>query len=167
MKKRKMAKKEKEIKTNAMRILERLKIPFTYTTYEAGEFVDGLQTAQKLSLPVETVFKTLICVGNDRQHYVFVIPVAAELDLKKCAKSVGVKSVSMIHVKELFDLTGYVRGGCTAIGMKKQFVTRVDQSASKFEQIHISGGRLGSEITLAPDGLLKAAGAEYAELVLI
>ena len=159
-----MAKKEKEIKTNAMRILERMHIPFTHLTYEAGEFTDGIQTAQKLSLPVETVFKTLICVGADRQHYVFVIPVAEELDLKKCAKSVGVKSVAMIHVKELFALTGYVRGGCSPIGMKKQFVTRVDESAARFAQIHISGGRLGCQISLAPDDLLRAADAVYAQL---
>ena len=159
-----MSKKEKEVKTNAMRILERMKIPFRQTTYEVDEFVDGLQTAKKLSLPVETVFKTLICVGNDRQHYVFVIPVAEELDLKKCARSVGVKSVSMIHVKELFDLTGYVRGGCTAIGMKKQFVTRIDESAAAFDEIHVSGGKIGCQISLAPDDFCRAAGAEYAQL---
>ena len=161
-----MAKKEKEIKTNAMRILERMKIAFTVITYEADEFVDGIQTAEKLSLPLETVFKTLVCEGSDRQHYVFVIPVAEELDLKKCAKSVGVKSVAMIHVRDLFPLTGYVRGGCTSIGMKKQFVTRVDESAARHPLIYVSGGRIGSQISLAPDSLLKAANASYADLTM-
>ncbi|MDD6690367.1 MAG: aminoacyl-tRNA deacylase, partial [Lachnospiraceae bacterium] len=119
-----MAKKEKEVKTNAMRILDREKIPYEHFSYEAGDFVDGIQTADKLGLPHELVYKTLVTVGNDRNHYVFVLPIEKELDFKKCAKSVGVKNVEMIHVKELFGLTGYMRGGCTSIGMKKQFVTR-------------------------------------------
>ena len=161
-----MAKKEKEIKTNAMRILERMKIPFVHTSYEMDTFTDGTQTAVILGLDPATVFKTLICEGSDREHYVFVIPVEKELDLKACARSVGVKSVQMIHVKELFDLTGYVRGGCTAIGMKKQFVTRLDVSAKDMPQIHISGGRIGSEITLAPDDFLQAARAEFASLTM-
>ncbi len=119
-----MAKKEKEVKTNAMRILEREKIPFEHFSYEPeGEFVDGIETADHLGLPHDEVYKTLVAVGSDRNHYVFVLPIEKELDLKKCAKSVGVKSVELIHVKELFALTGYVRGGCTSIGMKKQFVT--------------------------------------------
>ena len=118
-----MAKKEKEVKTNAMRILDRLKISYTHESYEPDDFVDGIQTADKLGLPHEQVYKTLVTVGNDREHYVFVIPIEKELDLKKCAKSVGVKSVEMIHVKDLFQLTGYVRGGCNSIGMKKAFVT--------------------------------------------
>ncbi len=157
-----MAKKEQ--KTNAMRILERMKIPFTHQEYECGEFTDGTDTAVKLGLPMEQVFKTLVTVGADKQHYVFVIPVNQELDLKKCAKSVGVKSVQMIHMKELFPLTGYVRGGCTAIGMKKKFKTRIDSSAETQECIYISGGKIGCQIRLAPDDFCKAAEAEYAEL---
>lgn len=160
-----MAKKGKEEKTNAMRILEREKIPFEHFSYEPdGDFVDGVQTADKLGLPHEQVYKTLVAVGADRNHYCFVIPIEAELDLKKCAKSVGVKSVELIHVKELFALTGYVRGGCTAIGMKKQFVTRLDESARQQEKIYVSAGRIGAQIRLAPDDFLKAAGAEYADL---
>jgi Cys-tRNA(Pro)/Cys-tRNA(Cys) deacylase len=158
---------KREAKTNAMRILERLKIPYTAHTYEQdGEFTDGLEVADKLGLPHEKVFKTLVTVGNDRNHYVFVLPIDKELDFKKCAKSVGVKSVEMIHVRDLFALTGYVRGGCTSIGMKKQFVTRVDQSARDQEKIYVSGGRLGCQIELAPDDLLKADKGEYADLTM-
>ena len=155
-----MAKKEKEVKTNAMRILDRLKISYTHESYEPDDFVDGIQTADKLGLPHEQVYKTLVTVGNDREHYVFVIPIEKELDLKKCAKSVGVKSVEMIHVKDLFQLTGYVRGGCTSIGMKKAFVTRVDASAEGLERMYVSGGKIG----LAPLDLLKADGGEFADL---
>lgn len=162
-----MARKEKEVKTNAMRILEREKIPFEHFAYEPdGEFVDGVQTADKLGLPHEQVYKTLVTVGADRNHYVFVLPIEGELDFKKCAKSVGVKSVEMIHVKDLFALTGYVRGGCTAIGMKKQFVTRIDISAKAQKEIYVSAGKIGAQIKLTPDDLCKAARAEYADLLL-
>lgn len=157
---------KKETKTNAMRILERLKIPYEHREYEQDEFTDGSEVADKLGLPHGQVYKTLVTVGADRQHYVFVVPVDEELDLKKCARSVGVKSVQMIHVKELFSLTGYVRGGCTAVGMKKQFTTRIDDSAKAQEKIYVSGGRLGSQILLAPDDLCRAAAAEYADLKL-
>ena len=155
---------KKEIKTNAMRILERMKIPFDHREYECDEFTDGSDVASRLGLPHERVFKTLVTEGSDKSHYVFVIPVDEELDLKACARSVGVKSVQMIHMKELFPLTGYVRGGCTAIGMKKQFASRIDESAREHESIYISGGRIGSQIELAPDDFCRAAGAEYAPL---
>lgn len=159
-----MAKKEKEVKTNAMRMLDRLKISYTHQSYEAGEFVDGVQTADHLGLPHEKVYKTLVTVGNDREHYVFVIPIEKELDLKKCARSVGVKSVEMIPVKELLPLTGYMRGGCTSIGMKKNFVTRVDASAEGLDQIYVSGGKIGCQICLSPSDLLLADGGQYADL---
>ncbi|MBO4292657.1 MAG: Cys-tRNA(Pro) deacylase [Lachnospiraceae bacterium] len=157
--------KQKEVKTNAMRILEGLKIPFEHHTYECEEFVDGIQIADKLGLPHEKVYKTLVTVGASKNHFVFVIPIEAELDLKKAAKSVGEKSVEMIHVKEIQALTGYIRGGCTAIGMKKQFVTRVDEAAKELPKIVVSGGRLGSQIELLPEDLLKAAKAEYADII--
>lgn len=156
---------KKELKTNAMRILERLNIAFEYHEYDCGEFTDGSDTADRLGLPHEKVFKTLVTTGADSQHYVFVIPVDDELDLKKCAKSVNVKSVAMLPMKELFGLTGYVRGGCTAIGMKKQFPARIDKSAEKMDRIYISGGRIGSQIELRPDDFCRASGAEYADLV--
>lgn len=157
--------KQKEVKTNAMRILESLKIPFTHYTYECDEFIDGIQVADMLGLPHEKVYKTLVTVGNSKNYFVFVIPIAEELDLKKAAKSVGEKNVEMIHVKDINAITGYIRGGCTAIGMKKQFVTRVDESAILLEKMIVSGGRIGSQIELIPDDLLKASGAEYADII--
>lgn len=157
--------KQKEVKTNAMRILESMKIPFTHYTYECDEFVDGLQIADKLNLPYEKVYKTLVTQGNSKNYFVFVIPIAEELDMKKAAKSVGEKSVEMIHVKDINAVTGYIRGGCTAVGMKKQYVTRLDVSAEEQPTIIVSGGRIGSQIELAPEDLLKAAKAEYADIL--
>ena len=157
--------KNKEIKTNAMRILESMKIPFTQYTYECEEFIDGIQIADTLHLPYEKVYKTLVTVGNSKNYFVFVIPIAEELDLKKAAKSVGEKSVEMIHVKDINAITGYIRGGCTAIGMKKQYVTRIDASAQALPTMIVSGGRIGSQIELAPQDLRKAARAEFAEIV--
>lgn len=157
--------KNKEIKTNAMRILERENIPFTHYTYECDEFIDGLQIADKLSLPYEKVYKTLVTEGSSRNYFVFVIPVAKELDLKKAAKAVGEKSVSMLHVKDINAVTGYIRGGCTAVGMKKQYVTRLDTSAKGQETIIISGGRIGSQIELKPEDLLKASRGELADII--
>ena len=158
--------KQKEVKTNAMRILERMKIHFTHLTYECKEFEDGIQIADMLGLPHEKVYKTLVTVGASKNYFVFVIPIEAELDLKAAARSVGEKSVAMIHVKEINQITGYIRGGCTAIGMKKQYVTRVDASAEGLETIIVSGGRIGSQIELAPADLLRAADAQYADITM-
>lgn len=157
--------KQKEIKTNAMRILESMKIPFRHLTYECDEFVDALQIADMLSLPYEKVFKTLVTVGNSRNYFVFVIPIAQELDLKAAARSVGEKSVEMIPVKEINAVTGYIRGGCTAVGMKKAYVTRIHVSAREQEQIIVSGGRIGSQLELAPEDLARAARAEFADVI--
>ena len=157
--------KQKENKTNAMRILESLKIPFEHYTYECDEFVDAIQIADMLNLPYEKVYKTLVTVGNSKNFFVFVIPIAEELDLKKAAKSVGEKSVEMIHVKDINAITGYIRGGCTAVGMKKQYVTRIDSSAKELPTIVVSGGRIGSQIELKPEDLAKAARAEFAEII--
>lgn len=158
--------KQKEVKTNAMRILESLKIPFEHYTYECDEFVDGIQIADKLSQPYEKVYKTLVTVGSSKNYFVFVIPIAEELDMKKAAKSVGEKSVEMIHVKDINAVTGYIRGGCTAVGMKKQYVTRIDMSAQVLSTMIVSGGRIGSQIELAPQDLAKAARAEFAEIIM-
>ena len=153
----------KERKTNAMRILDRQKIPYQVLEYECEEFIDGLHTAEKTGAPVEQSFKTLVARGKRGQHYVFVLPIAGEVDLKKAAKAVGEKSVEMIHVKDITAVTGYVRGGCSPIGMKKQFPTILCQSAEKYDQIYVSGGRIGTTLVLSPEDLKKASQAEYAD----
>ena len=156
--------KHKDIKTNAMRILEKEKIKFQHYTYECEEFTDAIQIADLLHQPYEKVYKTLVTIGSSNNYFVFVIPIAKELDLKKAAKSVGEKSVSMIHVKDINSITGYIRGGCTSIGMKMQYVTRVDISAKEQPAVIVSGGRIGSQIELEPEDLLKADQGEYADL---
>lgn len=148
-----------------MRILESMKIEFQHYTYECEEFIDGIQIADMLGLPHEKVYKTLVTKGNSKNYFVFVIPIAQELDLKAAARSVGEKSVEMIPVKDINTVTGYIRGGCTAIGMKKQYVTRIDSSAQNLPAMIVSGGRIGSQIELAPADLMKAAKGEYADLI--
>lgn len=157
--------KNKEIKTNAMRILERQKIPYQVMTYECDEFVDALKIADQLGLPYEKMYKTLVTIGSSKNYFVFVIPIHRELDLKKAARSVGEKSVAMIHVKEINAVTGYIRGGCTAIGMKKQYVTRIDESAEKLETMIVSGGKIGAQIELKPEDLRRASGGEFADII--
>lgn len=152
-------------KTNAMRILDARKIPYTTFTYTCDAFVDAVQIADMLGLPHEEVYKTLVTQGSSRNYYVFVIPIAEELDMKKAAKSVGEKSVSMLHVKDINEVTGYIRGGCTAIGMKKQYVTRIDQSAQQLRTLIVSGGKLGIQLSLTPQDLAAASGAEFADIV--
>lgn len=156
--------KSKENKTNAMRILESMKIPFSQYTYECDEFVDALKIADQLGLPYEKVYKTLVTKGA-RDYFVFVIPIDRELDLKAAARSVGEKSLEMVHVKDINAVTGYIRGGCTALGMKKQYLTRIDASAHSLQTIIVSGGRLGCQVELAPGDLLSAARAEYADVI--
>lgn len=160
-----MMAKQKEMKTNAMRILESMKIPYLQYTYQCDEFTDGIQIADMLGLPYEKVYKTLVTMGNSRNYFVFVIPIAEELDLKAAAKSVGEKSVEMIHVRDINGVTGYIRGGCTAVGMKKQYVTRIDSSAAALEKMIVSGGRIGIQLELSPADLAKAAKAEFADIV--
>lgn len=147
-----------------MRILDRQKIVYTARTYECEEFIDAQKIADQLGIAHEKMYKTLVTEGSGKNYFVFVIPIDGELDLKKAARSVGEKAVSMIHVKEINAITGYIRGGCTAIGMKKQYVTRIDESAQKLETIVVSGGKLGVQIELKPEDLLRAAEASYADL---
>lgn len=156
---------KKEVKTNAMRMLERQKIPYTYETYECDEFTDGTQVADKLGYEHNYVYKTLVTTGKSREHYVFVIPIDEEIDLKKAAKEVGEKSLEMLHLKELTKVTGYVRGGCTAIGMKKHFPTVIQEDAKELSKIHVSGGKLGMQLTLSPLDLAKAANAKFADII--
>ena len=139
--------KAKENKTNAMRVLDRAKIPYETYSYEHEDGkIDGVSVAQKLGQPVEQVFKTLVTRGTDRNFYVFVIPVAKELNLKAAARAVGQKSVEMIHVDEIKNATGYIRGGCSPIGMKKQYKTVIDESAQKLSFIIVSGGKIGDQV---------------------
>ena len=152
----------KELKTNAVRILDRNKINYTLITYECDEFIDGLHTAEKTGAPVEQSFKTLVMQGKSKKYYVFVIPIAEEVDLKTAAKTVGEKSVEMIHVKDLTAITGYVRGGCSPLGMKKQFPTVIHSSAENYSEIYVSGGRIGTTIRLDPKDLAKVTNASFA-----
>lgn len=157
--------KEKENKTNVMRILDQAKIPYQYYFYdhEDGK-IDGIAVATKLKQNVEQVFKTLVTQGASHAYYVFVIPVAKELNLKAAAKSVGEKSVEMIHVSEINKVTGYIRGGCSPIGMKKRFSTVVDQSCERFGTIIFSAGKIGAQVEVAPADLLKLIGGKTAEI---
>lgn len=155
---------KKELKTNAMRILDKQKIPYEYLTYECNEFINGISIADQTGLPHGLVYKTLVTTGKTGGYYVFVIPIETELDLKKAAKAVGEKSIEMIPVKEITNVTGYVRGGCTAIGMKKRFPTVIDESAKDLERIYVSGGKIGMQLRLKPDDLKEVSGAVYAEI---
>ena len=132
----------KEAKTNAMRMLERAKVAYTSHEYphEEGQAVDGANVARLTGQDPARVFKTLVTQGADRNYYVFVVPVLAELDLKKAAKAAGVKSVAMIHVADINKVTGYIRGGCSPVGMKKQFVTVYDESCLAQQTMLVSGG---------------------------
>ena len=160
-----MAKKEKEIKTNAMRILDKNKVTYVPHTYECTEFTDGAQIADTLGQDHARVYKTLVTVGKSKEHYVFVIPIDDEIDFKKAAKVVGEKSLEMLPLKELTPLTGYVRGGCTSIGMKKQFPTVFNESIQALSTVLVSGGALGLQLELAPADLIRAAGGRVADVV--
>jgi len=156
----------KELKTNAMRFLDKSKIEYTVQTYECDEFIDGIHTAEALGQPLEETFKTLVAKGKTGSYYCFLLPVALELDLKKAAKSVGEKSVELLHVKDITAVTGYVRGGCTPIGMKKQFMTVVHNTAEAMQLFYISGGRIGTQIQLPPAELVKAIRGKFADIVM-
>ena len=155
----------KETKTNAMRFLDTKKIGYTVQTYECEEFIDGVHVADKLGQPLEETFKTLVAQGKSGSYYCFLLPVALELDLKKAAKSVGEKSVELLHVKDITKVTGYVRGGCTPIGMKKQFMTVVHNTAESMELFYISGGRIGTQIQLSPKELVNAINGKFEDLI--
>jgi Cys-tRNA(Pro)/Cys-tRNA(Cys) deacylase len=149
-----------------MRFLDKSKIEYTVQTYECDEFIDGIHTAEKLGQPLDETFKTLVAQGKSGSYYCFLIPVALELDMKKAAKSVGEKSVELIHVKDITKITGYVRGGCTPIGMKKQFMTVVHESAAELPMFFISGGRIGTQIHLSPQELVKAIRGKFEDIIL-
>lgn len=142
----------KEVKTNAMRMLDKHHIQYDMIQYECDEFIDGLHTAEKTGAPVEQSFKTLVAQGKSKQYYVFVVPIAEEVQLKQAAKVAGEKSVELIPVKEITKITGYVRGGCSPLGMKKLFPTFIHNSAENFDKIYVSGGRIGTTICLNSPG---------------
>ena len=152
-------------KTNVMRILDGKKIPYEAHAYKPDATMSGSEIAVLLGEAPDKVFKTLVTVGKSGQHYVFVIPVAAELDLKKAAAAAGEKAVAMIRQKELLPLTGYVHGGCSPIGMKKPFPTRIHESARPLDTMFVSAGKVGFQIELAPSDLVSAAGAAFADLI--
>lgn len=156
----------KEQKTNVMRLLEQKKVKYIPHEYPHGdEAVDGLTVALTCGFDPEQVFKTLVGRGASKAVYVFVIPVSHELDLKKAAKAAGEKSVAMIHVSEINALTGYVRGGCSPIGMKKQYKTFINISAQSLDTIMVSAGKIGYQVELNADEIIKITRGTYAELV--
>ncbi len=152
-------------KTNVMRILEQKKINYNAHFYDTAEAVSSTVVAEMIGVDPKRVYKTLVTVGTSRQNYVFVVPVEKELDLKKAAKAVGEKSIAMIKSKELLPLTGYVHGGCSPIGMKKQFVTTVDISARNYDAIVFSAGKIGYQVDLSIDDMRKAISFNIADVV--
>ena len=155
-----------EQKTNVMRVLEQKKVPYRAHSYPHGEeAVDGVTVAALTGLAPEKVFKTLVTRGASKKNYVFVIPVAKELDLKKAAKASGEKSIAMIHVSEINALTGYIRGGCSPIGMKKQFETFYHESCLQQETIAVSAGKIGAQVELAPADLIRLTRGKTADLI--
>ncbi|MBR1442566.1 MAG: Cys-tRNA(Pro) deacylase [Firmicutes bacterium] len=155
----------KDIKTNAMRFLERNKVSFEINTYECDEFTDGLTVANNLGQDPSISYKTLVTEGKSKNYFVFLVPIAEELDLKKAAAAVSEKSVEMIHVKDINKITGYIRGGCTPLGMKKLYPTVIDTSAENHNKIIISGGRIGSQIILSPLDLAKVINAKFIDII--
>lgn len=154
-----MAKKDE--RTNAMRILDMASAQYNAHCYETQNALSGVEIAKRLGYDESVVFKTLVTVAASKKNYVFVVPSAKELDLKKAAVAVGEKSVAMIKQAELLPLTGYVHGGCSPVGMKKQFVTVLDISAKDKEKIIVSAGKIGRQLEISPDELLKAVKFEY------
>ncbi len=157
--------KAKDIKTNAMRILDKKKIPYKVNYYQCDEFIDGIHIADMLSQSYDMTFKTLVAVGKSGENYVFVLPIDKEVDLKKAAKSVGEKSVELLHVKDIKNVTGYIRGGCTPIGMKKQFRTVFHESILSHDEIIISGGALGVQLFISPSDIIACTGATAQDII--
>jgi len=157
---------KKEDKTNAMRLLDQAGIAYQIHTYETEDGrIDGVAVAEKCGEDPDTVFKTLVTQGDDRNYYVFAIPVKEELDLKACARSAGVKSVEMVHVKDLLRITGYIRGGCSPVGMKKPFCTVFDETLLLLDTVLVSGGRIGTQVELKPDDLLRITAGKTADII--
>ncbi|USG64464.1 Cys-tRNA(Pro) deacylase [Brevibacillus ruminantium] len=154
----------KQGKTNVMRLLDKEKIAYNMLAYSTDDGkIDGVSVAHKIGREAGIVYKTLICQGSSKAYYVFVIPVEAELDLKKGARAIGEKKIEMIAVKDLLKVSGYVRGGCSPIGMKKAFPTLIEEKAQSLETIIVSGGSIGLQIEIKAEDLAKAAKAQFAK----
>lgn len=154
-------------KTNAMRILDKAKIDYSVHTYECKDGqIDGISVANKLGQDINVVFKTLVAQGNSRELYVFVIPVNEELNLKKAAKVTGEKNIQMIHVKDINKYTGYIRGGCSPIGMKKLYKTYIHKSAEGLKTMIISGGKIGTQIEASPANIINIIEGKYEDLTI-
>ncbi len=160
-----MGKQEKHSKTNAMRLLDAAGVAYDSIVFDCEPTDTGLEIARMVGKDPDAVFKTLVTVGRTGEHYVFLVPVAAELDLKKAAAATGEKAVAMVKARELLPLTGYVHGGCSPLGMKKQFPTFIDETAQLFERISFSGGKVGCQLTLDPAELPRALDFTYVDLV--
>lgn len=159
-------KKEKETKTNAIRMIETAGIPYREHTYDVSDgFTDGMDAARATGVDPGRSFKTLVLTAGPAQFYVCAIPVSNELDLKKAARHFGVKKLEMLHLKDLVKITGYVHGGCSPVGMKKLFPTAIDETAQLFDTISVSGGKLGLSVELDPEALAELCGASFADLV--
>ena len=154
-----------EFKTNVMRILETNKIIYNVYTYEPGDSIDGISVSAKIGKKVDEVYKTLVTKGKD-DYFVFVIPVSEELNLKKAAKAVGEKSVEMIHVKDINKVTGYIRGGCSPIGMKKLFKTIINETAILLDTFVVSAGKIGFQVELSPEELSKLINGEFEDIII-
>lgn len=154
-----------EYKTNVMRVLDKLKIKYNHYSYADTDAISGIEVATVFGQNPERVFKTLVTVGKSKQIYVFMIPVAEELDLKKAAKSVGEKSVEMLKSKDLLHAVGYIHGGCSPIGMKKNFPTTIHSSAQEFETIIFSAGKIGYQVELSVENLKKVIRINLADII--
>jgi Cys-tRNA(Pro)/Cys-tRNA(Cys) deacylase len=158
-------KKMSTVKTNAMRILDAKKIPYEVLTYDNKDGkIDGVSVAAKVGKDPREVYKTLVTQGASKNIFVFVIPVEAELDLKKAAKAAGEKKIEMIHVKDIQKWTGYIRGGCSPVGMKKEYQTFMDESCQELPAIAVSGGKIGVQIVVSPQQLKEVTGAVFADI---
>ena len=156
---------KKEDKTNVMRLLDQKKIAYEHFSLEGADGLSGEEIADKLSENPAQAFKTLVTTGKTGNHYVFVVPVAAELDLKKAASAVSEKSIEMLKQKDLLPLTGYVHGGCSPIGMKKFFTTVIDASAKNFNEIYFSAGKVGHQVRIAVEDISKIIRVEYEDII--
>lgn len=159
-----MGKKNKQTKTNVMRIFDQAGVRYEAHDYSSTDALSGTEVADVLGQNPACVFKTLVAQGHSREHYVFVVPVNAELNLKKAAAAVSEKSIEMIKQKELLPLTGYIHGGCSPIGMKKQFVTVIDESAAEAETLMFSAGKIGAQVELPIDELRKVLDFKLADI---